>query len=55
MPPPPAPDLDERLQRILPKLRALFRYNPADWYPPLVMGWAERYGYGARVVWPVDG
>ena len=30
--------------------RALFRYNPADWYPPLVMGWAERYGYGARVV-----
>jgi murein DD-endopeptidase MepM/ murein hydrolase activator NlpD len=19
------------------------------------MGWAERYGYGARVVWPVDG
>ena len=35
--------------------RALYRYNPADWYPPLVMGWAERYGYGARVVWPVDG
>jgi hypothetical protein len=35
--------------------RALFRYNPADWYPPLVMGWAERYGYGARVVWPVEG
>ena len=35
--------------------RALFRYNPADWYPPLVMGWASRYGYGARVVWPVDG
>ena len=35
--------------------RALFRYNPADWYPPLVMGWAERYGYGARIVWPVDG
>jgi hypothetical protein len=34
--------------------RALFRYNPADWYPPLVMGWAERYGYGARVVWPVE-
>ena len=20
--------------------RALYRYNPADWYPPLVMGWA---------------
>ena len=35
--------------------RALYRYNPADWYPPLVMDWAERYGYGARVVWPVDG
>ena len=35
--------------------RALFRYNPADWYPPLVMGWAARYGYGARVVWPVEG
>jgi hypothetical protein len=34
--------------------RALYRYNPADWYPPLVMGWAERYGYGARVVWPVE-
>lgn len=36
--------------------RALYRYNPADWYPPLVMGWAARYGYGASaVVWPVDG
>ena len=35
--------------------RALYRYNPADWYPPLVMGWAERYGYGALLVWPVDG
>ncbi len=37
--------------------RALFRYNPADWYPPLVMGWAARYGYGAAaaVVWPVSG
>lgn len=35
--------------------RALYRYNPADWYPPLVLGWAERYGYGARLVWPVDG
>ena len=35
--------------------RALYRYNPADWYPPLVMGWAGRYGYGARVVWPVEG
>jgi len=35
--------------------RALFRYNPADWYPPLVMGWAERYGYGSRIVWPVEG
>jgi murein DD-endopeptidase MepM/ murein hydrolase activator NlpD len=35
--------------------RALYRYNPADWYPPLVLGWAERYGYGATVVWPIDG
>ena len=35
--------------------RALYRYNPADWYPPLVLGWAGRYGYGALVVWPVEG
>ncbi len=35
--------------------RALYRYNPADWYPPLVMGWAQRYGYGALIVWPVTG
>jgi hypothetical protein len=35
--------------------RALVRYNPADWYPPLVLGWASRYGYGARVVWPIEG
>ena len=35
--------------------RALYRYNPADWYPPLVMGWAQRYGYGALIVWPVSG
>ncbi|MHB8960256.1 MAG: M23 family metallopeptidase [Candidatus Limnocylindrales bacterium] len=36
--------------------RALYRYNPAGWYPPLVMGWARRYGYGAAaVVWPVAG
>ena len=21
--------------------RALYRYNPADWYPPLVMAWAR--------------
>jgi hypothetical protein len=34
--------------------RALYRYNPADWYPPLVLGWAERYGAGSVVVWPVD-
>ena len=34
---------------------ALFRYNPADWYPPLVMGWAVRYGYVASVVWPAEG
>jgi hypothetical protein len=35
--------------------RALYRYNPADWYPPLVLGWAQRYGYGALVVWPIEG
>jgi len=35
--------------------RALYRYNPADWYPPLVLDWARRYGYGAQVVWPVTG
>jgi murein DD-endopeptidase MepM/ murein hydrolase activator NlpD len=35
--------------------RALYRYNPADWYPPLVLGWAQRYGYGAIVVWPIEG
>jgi murein DD-endopeptidase MepM/ murein hydrolase activator NlpD len=35
--------------------RALYRYNPADWYPPLVMRWATRYGYGASVVWPLKG
>ena len=34
---------------------ALYRYNPADWYPPLVMSWAVRYGYGAQVVWPAEG
>lgn len=35
--------------------RALYRYNPADLYPPLVLGWAQRYGYGALRVWPLDG
>jgi murein DD-endopeptidase MepM/ murein hydrolase activator NlpD len=35
--------------------RALYRYNPADWYPPLVMSWAGRYGYGALARWPLDG
>lgn len=35
--------------------RALFRYNPADWYPPLVISWAQRYGYGGIRVWPVAG
>jgi len=34
--------------------RALYRYNPADWYPPLVLGWAERYGAGSVVVWPLE-
>jgi murein DD-endopeptidase MepM/ murein hydrolase activator NlpD len=35
--------------------RALYRYNPADWYPPLILEWAQRYGYGALLVWPLDG
>ena len=35
--------------------RALRQFNPVDWYPPLVMAWAERYGYGALVVWPIEG
>lgn len=35
--------------------RALYRYNPADWYPPLVLRQAARYGYGAQAVWPVVG
>src|SRR5207244_9227728 len=35
--------------------RALYRYNPADWYPPLVLSWAQRYGYGALLVWPLVG
>jgi len=35
--------------------RALYRYNPADWYPPLVLSWAGRYGYGALLRWPLDG
>lgn len=35
--------------------RALYRYNPTPRYPPLVLRWAARYGYGARVVWPIEG
>jgi peptidase M23-like protein/transglycosylase-like protein with SLT domain len=35
--------------------RALYRYDPATWYPPLVMSWAQRYGKGALVVWPLTG
>jgi Peptidase family M23/Transglycosylase SLT domain len=35
--------------------RALSRYNPADWYPPLVLSWAQAYGYGALLIWPLDG
>lgn len=34
---------------------ALYRYNPADWYPPLVLRQAARYGYGAKAMWPVVG
>jgi murein DD-endopeptidase MepM/ murein hydrolase activator NlpD len=35
--------------------RALYRYNPADWYPPLVLRQAARYGHGTPTVWPVPG
>lgn len=35
--------------------RALSRYNPADGYPAAVLAWAQRYGYGATLVWPLDG
>jgi murein DD-endopeptidase MepM/ murein hydrolase activator NlpD len=35
-------------------LRALRRYNPADGYAELVLGWARRYGAGGVVVWPID-
>jgi peptidoglycan LD-endopeptidase LytH len=35
--------------------RALYRYNPADWYPPLVLSWAAKYGAGAVRVSPVEG
>jgi murein DD-endopeptidase MepM/ murein hydrolase activator NlpD len=34
---------------------ALFLYNHVDWYPPLVLSWASRYGATAIVVWPIDG
>jgi murein DD-endopeptidase MepM/ murein hydrolase activator NlpD len=34
---------------------ALFLYNHVDWYPPLVLSWANRYGASAIVVWPIDG
>jgi murein DD-endopeptidase MepM/ murein hydrolase activator NlpD len=33
---------------------ALYRYNPAEWYPPLVLSWAERYGPRTLVVWPLE-
>ena len=35
--------------------RALYRYNPVDWYPPLVLSWAARYGAGGVRVWPLEG
>ena len=35
--------------------RALYRYDPVAWYPPLVLGWAARYAGGALVVWPLEG
>lgn len=35
--------------------RALSRYNPADGYPAAVIRWAQRYGDGALVRWPLEG
>ena len=34
---------------------ALYLYNHVDWYPPLVLAWAQRYGATGIVVWPLDG
>jgi hypothetical protein len=34
---------------------ALYAYNQADAYVDLVLAWAQRYGYVATVVWPLDG
>jgi Peptidase family M23/Transglycosylase SLT domain len=35
--------------------RALSAYHPSDAYVDLVLAWAQRYGYAATVVWPLDG
>jgi hypothetical protein len=35
--------------------RALYAYNHSDAYVDLVLTWAERYGYVATVVWPLEG
>ncbi len=35
--------------------RALASYHPVAGYPALVLDWAQRYGYGAQLVWPLDG
>jgi murein DD-endopeptidase MepM/ murein hydrolase activator NlpD len=34
---------------------ALLLYDHVDWYPPLVLSWAQRYGASGVVVWPIDG
>jgi murein DD-endopeptidase MepM/ murein hydrolase activator NlpD len=33
----------------------LYAYNQSDAYVDLVLAWAQRYGYVATVVWPLDG
>ncbi len=35
--------------------RALSAYHPSDAYVELVLAWAQRYGYAATLVWPLDG
>ncbi len=35
--------------------RALSAYHPSDAYVDLVLAWAQRYGYAATLVWPIDG
>jgi hypothetical protein len=35
--------------------RALSAYHHSDAYVDLVLAWAQRYGYAATIVWPLDG